>query len=93
MTWPGMVLITSSVSNFAVALQCFGLLPLGLRITLAGFRYAAIQGEAVVDFRQGCENLVIVTNHKPLVKIFGDRTLDEEMRDFVDKSNKIASVV
>ena len=28
-------------------------------------------------FTQGCDNLVIVTDHKPLVKIFGDRTLDE----------------
>ena len=28
-------------------------------------------------FTQGCDNLVIVTDHKPLTKIFGDRTLDE----------------
>ena len=28
-------------------------------------------------FTQGCDNLVIVTDHKPLIKIFGDRTLDE----------------
>jgi hypothetical protein len=28
-------------------------------------------------FTQGCDNLVVVTDHKPLVKIFGDRTLDE----------------
>ena len=25
----------------------------------------------------GCSNLVVATDHKPLVKIFGDRTLDE----------------
>ena len=49
-------------------------------------RYAAIEGEALAVawgleqsryFSQGCDNLVIVTDHKPLVKIFGDRTLDE----------------
>lgn len=28
-------------------------------------------------FTQGIENLVIVTDHKPLIKIFGDCTLDE----------------
>lgn len=28
-------------------------------------------------FTQGCDNLVVVTDHKPLVKIFSDRTLDE----------------
>ena len=27
-------------------------------------------------FPQGCDNLVVVTDHKSLVKIFGDRTLD-----------------
>ena len=49
-------------------------------------RYAAIEGEALAVawgleqtkyFTQGCDNLIVVTNHKPLVKIFGDRTLDE----------------
>jgi len=49
-------------------------------------RYAAIEGEALAVawgleqtryFTQGCDNLVIVTNHKPLVKIFGDHTLDK----------------
>ncbi|KAL9972701.1 hypothetical protein ACROYT_G019061 [Oculina patagonica] len=49
-------------------------------------RYAAIGGEALAVawgleqtryFTQGCDNLVVVTDHKPLVKIFGDRTLDE----------------
>ena len=49
-------------------------------------RFAAIEGEALAVawgleqtryFTQGCENLLVVTNHKPLVKIFEDRTLDE----------------
>ena len=67
--------------------------PEGWRITLAGSgflnseqRYAAIEGEALAVawgleqtryFTQGCDNLVIVTDHKPLIKIFGDRALDE----------------
>ena len=49
-------------------------------------RYAAIEGEALAVawslehtkyFTQGCDNLLIVTDHQPLVKILGDRTLDE----------------
>ena len=49
-------------------------------------RYAPIEGEALAlvwgleqtrFFTLGCDNLTIVTDHKPLVKIFGDRTLDE----------------
>ena len=28
-------------------------------------------------FTQDCRNLLVVTDHKPLVKIMGDRTLDE----------------
>ena len=49
-------------------------------------RYAAIEGEALAIawglentryFTQGCSDLVVVTDHKPLTKIFGDRTLDE----------------
>ena len=49
-------------------------------------RNAAIEGEALAVawgleqtkyFTQGCDNLVVVTDHKPLTKIFGDRTLDE----------------
>ena len=49
-------------------------------------RYAPIEGEALAVawgleqtrfFTQGCDKLLIVTDHKPLVKIFGDRTLDE----------------
>ena len=49
-------------------------------------RYAAVEGEALAVawgleqtryFTQGCDNLIVVTDHKPLVKILGDRTLDE----------------
>ena len=49
-------------------------------------RYAAIEGEALAIvwgleqtkyFTQGCQDLMVVTDHKPLIKIFGDRTLDE----------------
>ena len=49
-------------------------------------RYGAIEGETLMVawgleqtqyFTQGCDNLVVVTDHKPLVKILGDHTLDE----------------
>ena len=49
-------------------------------------RYAPIEGEAlaVVDaldkacfFVLGCTDLIIAVDHKPLLKIFGDRSLDE----------------
>jgi len=49
-------------------------------------RYAPVEGEALAIawslehtkfFSQGCDNLVIVTDHKPLVKLFSDRALDE----------------
>ena len=49
-------------------------------------RYAAVEGEALAIawgleqtryFTQGCRDLLVVTDHKPLTKIFGDRTLDE----------------
>ena len=49
-------------------------------------RYAPIEGEALAVawgleqtryFTQGCPKLLVVTDHKPLAKIFGDRTLDE----------------
>ena len=48
--------------------------------------YAAVEGEALAIqwsldqtkyFTLGCQKLLIVTDHKPLVKLFGDRTLDE----------------
>ncbi|CAG2189575.1 unnamed protein product [Mytilus edulis] len=49
-------------------------------------RYAPVEGEAlaVVDaldkaryFVLGCEELIIAVDHKPLLKIFGDRSLDQ----------------
>ena len=49
-------------------------------------RYAPVEGEALAIawsleqtryFTQGCDKLIVVTDHKPLVKLFGDRTLDE----------------
>jgi hypothetical protein len=49
-------------------------------------RYAAIEGEALAIgwgleqtkyFTQGCPDLLVVTDHKPLKKIYRDRTLDE----------------
>ena len=49
-------------------------------------RYAPVEGEALAIawsleqtryFTQGCDRLVVVTDHKPLLKLFGDRTLDE----------------
>ena len=55
-------------------------------LSFAEQRYAAIEGEALAvawglkqtrHFTQGCDNLVVVTDHKPLVKIFGDGRLDD----------------
>ena len=49
-------------------------------------RYAPVEGEALAVewgleqskyFTQGCLDLVVVTDHKPITKLFGDRTLDE----------------
>ena len=49
-------------------------------------RYAPVEGEALAIqwaldqtkfFTLGCRNLLVVTDHKPLLKLFGDRTLDE----------------
>ena len=49
-------------------------------------RYAPVEGEALAiawslehtkHFTQGNDNLIVVTDHKPLVKLFGDRTLDQ----------------
>ena len=49
-------------------------------------RYAPIEGEALAVawsleqtrfFSLGCDDLLVVTDHKPLVKLLGDRTLDE----------------
>ena len=62
-------------------------------------RYAPIEGEAlaVVDaldkarhFVLGCNDLTIAVDHKPLLKIFGDRTLNEitntRLRNLKEKS-------
>ena len=55
-------------------------------LTAAEHSCAPVEGEALAVawgleqtkyFTQGCDNLVVATDHKPLVKIFGDRTLDE----------------
>ena len=49
-------------------------------------RYAPVEGEALalVDalekarhFTLGCPDLLVVVDHKPLIKLFGDRSLDE----------------
>ena len=49
-------------------------------------RYAPVEGEALAiawsleqtrHFTQGCDELLVVTDHKPLVQLFSDRTLDE----------------
>ncbi|XP_047123065.1 uncharacterized protein LOC124806330 [Hydra vulgaris] len=49
-------------------------------------RYAPVEGEMLgvawsleqtKYFIQGCDNLMVVTDHKPLVKLLGDRTLDK----------------
>lgn len=62
--------------------------PEGWKITLAGSqflssaeqRYAAVAWdlEQTRYFTQGCDKLVVFTDHKPFVKIFGDRTLGEK---------------
>ena len=60
--------------------------PVGSRFTYAAeSRYAPIEGEALAvedaldkarHFVLGCKNLTIAVDHKPLPKIFGDRSLD-----------------
>ena len=49
-------------------------------------RYAPVEGEALAVvwsldqtryFTQGCDNLIVLTDHKPLCKLFGDRSLDQ----------------
>ena len=54
--------------------------------TSAESRYSPVEGEAlaIVDaldkaryFILGCPDLTIITDHKPLVKLFGDRSLDD----------------
>ena len=55
-------------------------------LTPAEQNYAAIEGEALGVawaleqtryFTMGCDDLVVIVDHKPLVKLFGDRRLDE----------------
>ena len=55
-------------------------------LTLAEQHYAPIEGEALAItwgleqtkfFTLGCHQLLIATDHKPLIKVFGDRTLNE----------------
>lgn len=76
--------ILPSSAALLLPLMCSRLLPRFL--TPAEQRYAAIEGEALAVawglehsryFTQGCDNLIVITDHKPLVKILGDRTLDE----------------
>ena len=49
-------------------------------------RYAPVEGEALAIawslrdtkyFTLGCDDLVLTTDHRPLTKIFGDKSLDE----------------
>ena len=62
-------------------------------------RYAPVEGEAlaVVDaldkarhFTLGCDNLIIAVDHKPLLKVFGDRSLNDipnpRLRNLKEKS-------
>ncbi len=59
----------------------------GSRFTHAAeSRYAPIEGEALVvadaldkarHFVLGCSNLVVAVDHKPLCKLFGDRSLED----------------
>ena len=58
----------------------------GFRFTTpAESRYAPVEGEALAVayalekcrmFVMGCSDLIIATDHKPLVKILGDRNMD-----------------
>ena len=52
----------------------------------AEMRYAPVEGEALAVawsldqtryFTQGCNDLLVLTDHKPLCKLLGDRSLDE----------------
>ena len=58
----------------------------GRFISGAESRYAPVEGEAlaVVDARDkarhfviGCSDLILAVDHKPLLKTFGDRSLDD----------------
>ena len=56
------------------------------QLTETEARYAPIEGEAMAVvwclkkarlFLMGCPNLTIVTDHKPLVRLFGDKELKD----------------
>ena len=72
---------------------------MGSRFTHGVKRYAPIEGEAlaVVDalnktrhFTLGCPDLTVVVDHKPLLKVLGDRALDDipnpRLRNIKEKS-------
>ena len=55
-------------------------------LSSAGRNYAPVEGEALGVawaleqtrfFTMGCSDLLVVVDHKPLVKLLGDRRLDE----------------
>ena len=55
-------------------------------LSSAEMNYAPVEGEALAVawsleqtrfFTMGCDDLIIVVDHKPLVKLLGDRRLDE----------------
>ena len=59
-------------------------------LTKSEENYVAVVGEALAVtwaieqtkfFTMGCDNLLLVVDHKPLVRIFGDRRLDEIEND------------
>ena len=78
---------------------------MGSRFThTAESRYAPIEGEALAvadaldeagHFVLGCRNLTVTVDHKPLLKIFGDRSLDNvsntRLRNLKEKLYAIAS--
>ena len=57
----------------------------GWKVTLVGSRFThpAVEGEALAvadaldKARLGCSNLIIAVDHKPLLKLFGDRSLED----------------
>ena len=69
-----------------IVVEAVGKLPLaGSRfLRQAETRFAPVEGEALAIawsleqtryFTQGCDRLIVVTDQKPLLKLFGDRTL------------------
>eukprot|EP00794_Sanderia_malayensis_P001442 gene1442-1587_t len=77
---------TAIIDAFREGVEIFDLRSRFLSSAEQRYAIEAIEGEALAVawgleqtryFTQGCDNLVVVTDHKPLVKIFGDRTVDE----------------